>query len=175
MTQTPKWYVVHTYSGYESKVKKNLENATQNKHLGAFIKDVKVPIETVEEIKDGKTKEVERKIYPSYVIVKMIMNDESWYIVRNIRGVTGFVGPGSKPVPLTPGEVEALGVEEKKVEVDYAKGDAVKVSSGSLEGFDGVVKSVDLKNNKVLIEITILGRQTEVELDLNQVIKSEQD
>lgn len=170
MNETPKWYVVHTYSGYENKVAQNIEKAVENRHLNELIKEVKVPIEKVEEIKDGKKKEIERKLYPSYVLVKMIMNDDTWYIVRNIRGVTGFVGPGSKPVPLSLKEVRALGVDDKKIEVDYKVGDTVKVTSGSLEGFSGQIKEIDIDNSKVAVEILILGRQTNVDLGLDQVI-----
>ena len=122
-----RWYVVHTYSGYENKVASNLETTVENRNLGHLIQEIRVPTEKVTEIKDNKSREVERKVFPGYVIVKMIMNDDSWYIVRNIRGCTGFVGPSSKPVPLTDEEVERLGVEIKNVEVDYNVGDSVRM------------------------------------------------
>ena len=123
-----RWYVVHTYSGYENKVASNLETTVENRNLGHLIQEIRVPTEKVTEIKDNKSREVERKVFPGYVIVKMIMNDDSWYIVRNIRGCTGFVGPSSKPVPLTDEEVERLGVEIKNVEVDYNVGDSVRIA-----------------------------------------------
>ena len=123
MSDTAKWYVVHTYSGYENKVATSIENAVENRKLHDLIQEVRVPTETVVEIKDDKKREVERKLFPSYVLVKMIMTDDSWYVVRNIRGVTGFVGPGSKPVPLTDEEVARLGVDSGKVEVNFAVGD----------------------------------------------------
>ena len=125
MSDTAKWYVVHTYSGYENKVATSIENAVENRKLHDLIQEVRVPTETVVEIKDDKKREVERKLFPSYVLVKMIMTDDSWYVVRNIRGVTGFVGPGSKPVPLTDEEVARLGVDTGKVEVNFAVGDSV--------------------------------------------------
>ena len=130
MSDTAKWYVVHTYSGYENKVATSIENAVENRKLHDLIQEVRVPTETVVEIKDDKKREVERKLFPSYVLVKMIMTDDSWYVVRNIRGVTGFVGPGSKPVPLTDEEVARLGVDTGKVEVNFAVGDSVSVVSG---------------------------------------------
>lgn len=132
MSDTAKWYVVHTYSGYENKVATSIENAVENRKLHDLIQEVKVPTEMVTEIKDDKKREVERKIFPSYVLVKMIMTDDSWYVVRNIRGVTGFVGPGSKPVPLTDEEVARLGVDTGKVEVNFAVGDSVSVIAGYL-------------------------------------------
>ena len=135
MSETAKWYVVHTYSGYENKVARNIEKVVENHQLHELIHEVRVPTETVTEVKDNKTREVERKIFPGYVLVKMIMTDDSWYVVRNIRGVTGFVGPASKPIPLTEQEVAALGVESHQVTVDYAAGDSVKVVAGPLEGF----------------------------------------
>ena len=169
MSETAKWYVVHTYSGYENKVATDIENAVENRKLNDLICDVMVPTETVVEIKDKKQREVERKIFPGYVLVKMIMTDDSWYVVRNIRGVTGFVGPGSKPVPLTEEEVLNLGVEKKQVEVNFSVGDSVKITDGSLEGFIGVVDSLDTENNKVTIIVSMFGRDTPVELELDQV------
>lgn len=171
--QTVKWYVVHTYSGYEKKVAQNLETIVQNRHLEDFIQAIKIPVETVEEIKDGVKKESERKLFPSYVLVKMVMTDDTWYIVRNVRGVTGFVGPGSKPIALTKSEVEAMGVDERRVKVDYEIGDSVKVVEGSLKGFMGTVESLDTKNNKVSIKVSMLGRQMQVELELEQVAPME--
>ena len=141
MSETAKWYVVHTYSGYENKVAGSIENAVENRKLHDLITEVSVPTEMVTEFKDNKKKEVERKVFPGYVLVKMIMNDESWYVVRNIRGVTGFVGPGSKPVPLTDEEVQRLGVEKNEIVVNFAVGDSVNIIDGYLSGFIGRVDS----------------------------------
>ncbi|MFQ8600141.1 MAG: transcription termination/antitermination protein NusG [Oscillospiraceae bacterium] len=168
MAETAKWYVVHTYSGYENKVAQNLEKTVQNRKLHDLIVDIKVPTETVIEIKDNKKREVERKIFPSYVLVKMVLTDDSWYVVRNTRGVTGFVGPTSKPIPLTEEEVAKLGVETRQVEVDYAEGDNVKIVGGPLEGFIGRVEKIDLQNNLVSVIVSMFGRETPVELELDQ-------
>ena len=170
MSDIAKWYVIHTYSGYENKVAQNIEKAVESRQLHDLIKGVKVPTQIVEEIKDGKKQKVERKLFPSYVIVKMVLTDDSWYVVRNIRGVTGFVGPSSKPIPLTPKEVDALGVEEHRVETDYSVGDSVKIISGSLEGFVGDVTSIDTNRGIVTVTVSILGRNTPVEVKLNQVV-----
>lgn len=171
MAENAKWYVVHTYSGYENKVAKSIETVVENHGLQALIEEVRIPTETVLEVsaKDNKPQEVERKLFPSYVLVKMIMTDDSWYIIRNIRGVTGFVGPGSKPTPLTEREVAALGVETVSVEVNYAVGDNVKVVSGPLEGFVGVVDAINTKQNLVTITVSMFGRDNQVDLTLNQV------
>ncbi len=164
-----RWYVVHTYSGYENKVASNLATTVENRGLKDLIQEIRVPTETVTEIKDNKSKEVERKIFPGYVIVKMVMNDESWYVVRNIRGCTGFVGPSSKPVPLSDEEVERLGVETKSVEVNYQVGDSVRITDSPFEDSVGVVDNIDLQNNSVRVIIRMFGRETPVELELDQV------
>lgn len=165
-----KWYVVHTYSGYENKVATDLETIVENRGFKDRIFDIKIPTETVTEIKeDGSTREVERKVFPGYVLVKMIVTDESWYIVRNVRGVTGFVGPGSKPVALTEAEVEALGVEKHSVEINYKVGDTVKVIDSPLEGYTGIVDEIDIEKNSVKITISLFGRETPAELSLDQV------
>ncbi len=170
MSEEAKWYVVHTYSGYENKVATNLETIVENRKLEDWIFDIKVPTEKVTEIKDNKKREVERKIFPGYVLVKMIMTDDSWYVVRNVHGVTGFVGPSSsKPVPLTDSEVEALGVEKHTVEVGYKAGDNVKIIDGPLEGFIGVVESIDMAKGSVQVMISMFGRETPVELEFDQV------
>lgn len=169
MSETAKWYVIHTYSGYENKVAKSIETVVENQNLQSLIEEIKVPTETVIEVKDNKQREVERKIFPGYVIVKMILTDDSWYVIRNIRGVTGFVGPGSKPVPLSEKEVQALGVETVHIEVSYAVGDTVRVSTGSLEGFVGVVEKIETEKNLVAVTVSMFGRDTLVELELNQV------
>lgn len=173
MSDIAKWYVIHTYSGYENKVAQNIEKAVESRQLHDLIQEVKVPMQIVEEIKDGKKQKIERKLFPSYVIVKMVLTDDSWYVVRNIRGVTGFVGPSSKPVPLTRKEVDALGVENHQVETDYSVGDSVKIISGSLEGFVGNVSSIDTVRGMVTVTVSILGRNTPVEVELSQVICDE--
>ncbi len=169
MSEEAKWYVVHTYSGYENKVASNLEKTVENRQLQDLIQEICVPTETVVEIKDNKKREVERKIFPGYVIVKMILNDDSWYAVRNIRGCTGFVGPSSKPIPLTDEEVARLGVEKKSIEVSYQVGDSVKITDGPLEGFIGVVEEINTDKNLVRVTVSMFGRETPVELELNQV------
>ncbi len=164
-----RWYVVHTYSGYENKVASTLMTTVENRGLSDMIQDVKVPTEIVTEIKDdGATKEVERKLFPGYVFVKMIYTDETWYVVRNIRGCTGFVGPSSKPVPLTEAEVYRMGVETRVVEVSYNVGDQVRIIDGPLEDFVGIVDELDTDKNYVRVTISMFGRETPVELELNQ-------
>ena len=163
-----RWYVVHTYSGYENKVAQNLETIVENRRLQELIHEVKVPVELVPDIKDGKEREVERKLFPGYVLVKMVMTDDSWYVVRNTRGCTGFVGPESKPVPLTEEEVLALGVEKKNFVVNYAVGDNVRIVDGPLEGFIGIVEELDAEKNSVRVRISMFGRETPVELELDQ-------
>ncbi|MDD2955282.1 MAG: transcription termination/antitermination protein NusG [Oscillospiraceae bacterium] len=169
MSEEAKWYVVHTYSGYENKVATDIEKVVENRKLHDLISEVRVPTETVIEIKDNKKREVERKIFPGYVLVKMILTDESWYVVRNTRGCTGFVGPSSKPVPLTDKEVEALGVEQKQVEVNYGLGDSVRITDGPMEGFAGIVKELDVDKDRVKVVVSMFGRETPVELELDQV------
>ena len=165
-----KWYVVHTYSGYENKVMTDLEKMVENRGMKDLIQDIKIPTEIVTEIgTDGKEKQVERKIFPGYVMIKMIVTDDSWYVVRNTRGVTGFVGPGSKPVPLSEQEVINLGIEKKTVEVNYKVGDFVNILSGPFDGYSGVVDSIDLVKEVVVVMISMLGRETPVELGLNQI------
>lgn len=163
------WYVVHTYSGYENKVAQNLGTIIENRRLQELILEVRVPTEMVPDIKDGKERMVERKLFPGYVLVKMFMTDDSWYVVRNTRGVTGFVGPTSKPVPLTQAEVDNLGVDEATTTVDYAVGDSVEVLTGPLEGFIGLVESIDKANGKVNLKVSMFGRETPAELLLAQV------
>ncbi len=166
-----KWYVVHTYSGYENKVAENIEKVVENRKLHETIEEVRIPTEIVSEVKDGKTTQAERKLFPSYVLVKMVMTDESWYIVRNTRGVTGFVGPGSKPVPLTDKEVEALGVDRggKSVEVTFKVGDSVNVTGGSFDGFVGRVTAIDTEAQTAEVVVSMFGRETPVTLPLSQI------
>ena len=169
MPDEARWYVVHTYSGYENKVATNIEKAVENRKLQDLIQEVQVPTETVVEIKDNKKKKVERKIYPGYVMVKMIMTDDSWYVVRNIRGVTGFVGPGSRPVPLTDEEVSRLGVEKREIVLNFKVGESVKVTDGYLEGFIGTVESLEPENDLVRVSVSMMGKDVLVELELSQV------
>ena len=169
MPEEAKWYIVHTYSGYENKVASNLEKTVENRGLRDLIQEVIVPTETVTEIKDNKKRDVERKIFPGYVIIKMVLTDETWYIVRNIRGCTGFVGPSSKPIPLTDEEVKRLGVEKNIVKVSYNVGDKVIIIDGPLEDSVGTVEELDTENNYVRVLVNMFGRNTPVELELSQV------
>ena len=170
MAEAAKWYVIHTYSGYENKVAQDIEKVVENRKLHDLILEVKVPTEKVTEITDGKTKVVERKTYPGYVLLKMVYTDDSWYVVRNTRGVTGFVGPESKATPLSDEEVLALGVEKKSVEVEYHVGDTVRITDERLEGFSGTVTKIDLENEMVYVSVSaFFGKETTVELELDQV------
>jgi len=165
------WYVVHTYSGYENKVANDLQTMVENRHLQDLICDIKVPVEMVPEIdKNGKQKMVEHKLFPGYVLVKMVMNDDTWYVVRNTRGCTGFVGPASKPVPLSAEEVEKMGVEKAApLTVDFDLGDTVQITAGPLEGFMGLVEAIDTENFKVKLKVNMFGRETPAEVELGQV------
>ena len=169
MDEQAKWYVVHTFSGYENKVATDLATIVENRHLQDQICEISVPTETVVEIKDNQRKEVERKIFPGYVLVKMVMSDENWFVVRNVRGCTGFVGPNGKPVPLTEREIANLGVEKKEIVVDYKVGDTVSITDGPLENFSGTVDEIDQEKNMVRVTISMFGRETSVELELDQV------
>ena len=166
-----KWYVAHTYSGYENKVKDSIEKTVENRGLGELIGDVCIPVEeAVEENDKGEKKVVTRKIYPGYVFIKMHMTDESWYVVRNTRGCTGFVGPGSKPVPLSEAEVERLGVETAKVDLGIEVGDTVRITDGSMEGFMGEVLEINHEKRKISVMVTMFGgREMQVEFDFYQV------
>jgi len=165
-----KWYVVHTYSGHENKVKTNIEKMVENRGMEDQVEEVSVPMEEVVEVKDGKRVVKERKKFPGYVLVKMIMNDKTWYIVRNTQGVTGFVGPGSKPIPLTDEEMRRMGLQEV-VSVDFVVGDQVKVMSGPFENFMGTVESINDDQQKVKVYISMFGRETLTELTFSQVEK----
>ncbi len=169
MSNEAKWYVAHTYSGYENKVKADIEKTIENRNMQDVIQEISVPMEEVVEIKDDKKKTVMRKVFPGYVIVKMIMTDESWYVVRNCRGVTGFVGPGSKPVPLTDEEIAAIGLEKKTITVGFEVGDNIRVKYGPLEGFVGVITAIVMDKQKIKAKISMFGRDTDVELEFNQV------
>ena len=167
-----KWYVAHTFSGYENKVASDLKIKVENQNMTDLIQDIVIPTETVVEIKeDGTKKEVERKIFPSYILVKMVMTDETWYVVRNTRGCAGFVGPEGKPVALTKEEIDRLGVENVSVEVAYGVGDTVNVIDGPLEGFSGTVESIDTANNSVQVIVSMFGRETAVDFELDQLEK----
>lgn len=174
MAEEAKWYVAHTYSGYENKVKESIEKTVENRGLESLIMDVKIPMETVleEETKKGETatKAVQRKLFPGYVVIKMIMTDESWYVVRNTRGVTGFVGPGSKPVPLTDAEVKMMGVEQvRQADIKFSKGDLVEIKSGPMEGFSGNIESIDSETGTLKVIVSMFGRETPVEISHTQV------
>lgn len=175
MSESLKWYAIHTYSGYEKTVADSIEKVVENQKLQDLIAEVKIPVEVVTEIRNNKTVEVERKLFPSYVLVKMVLTDESWYIVRNTRGCTGFVGPGSKPVPLTDKEVAALGVETKKtvVKTNIKNGDTVLITGGPVDGMTGVVKNVDLENQTAEISVSMFGRETPATIALTQISKVE--
>ena len=164
-----KWYVAHTYSGYENKVKADLEKTIENRHLEDEILEVRVPMQEVVEMKNGAKKTVQKKLFPGYVLVNMIMNDDTWYVVRNTRGVTGFVGPGSKPVPLTDEEVASMGLMSSVAEAPFSIGDSVIVTSGVWEDTVGIVRQIDLKNKTVTINIDMFGRETPTELSFNDV------
>ena len=167
----PRWYVVHTYSGYENKVKTDLEKTIKNRELEDFFFDIVVPMEEQIEIKDSKRKANLKKVFPGYVLVKMIVTEESWYIVRNTRGVTGFVGSGTDPIPLTNEEIRNMGFETTIINVDYEVNDSVKVVNGPLSGFIGTVQEINKEKNKVKVMVSMFGRETPVELEFSQVEK----
>ena len=166
-----RWYVVHTYSGYENKVKTDLEKTIINRELQEFFFDIIVPMEEQIEIKDGKRKTTLKKVFPGYVLVKMILTEESWYIVRNTRGVTSFVGSGTDPIPLTDEEIRSMGFEEVSVNVDYEVNEQVRVMNGPFEGFVGNVKEINIEKSKVKVMVSMFGRDTSLELDFSQVQK----
>ena len=167
----PRWYVVHTYSGYENKVKADLEKTIKNRELEDFFFEIIVPMEEQIEIKDGKRKANLKKVFPGYVLIKMIVTEESWYIVRNTRGVTGFVGSGTDPIPLTNEEIRSMGFETFVVEVDYDVNDSVKILNGALSGFIGTVQEINKEKGKVKVLVSMFGRETPVELEFAQVEK----
>jgi len=171
MTEEAKWYVVHTYSGYENKVKSSIEMLVENRKLHDQILEVIVPLHRVFEEKNGMRKEVEKKLFPGYVLLKMFMNDETWYVVRNTRGVTGFVGPGSKPVPLSEAEIRAMGIDLTVIEVFVEVGNTVAVIDGPFEGSVGIVKEVHDHKRTVIVNLSIFGRETPVELDFGKIQK----
>ena len=169
MADELKWYVAHTYSGYENTVAVSIEQAVENRNMHDLITEVSIPLETVTEITENGPKTVERKVFPGYVLVKMVMTDETWHLVRNVRGVTGFVGSGNKAIPLTETEISSLGVEKREVLVSYEVGSSVRITDGALESFLGTVEEIDTERQKVRVVVSMFGRETPVELDLDQI------
>ena len=165
------WYVVHTYSGYENKVKANIEKTIENRHLEDQILELRVPLEEVVEVKNGVSKAVQKKMFPGYVLLNMVMNDDTWYVVRNTRGVTGFVGPGSKPVPLTEEEMKPLGIKSDNVEIDFGVGDMVNVIGGIWKDTVGVIQSINEAKQSVTINVELFGRETPVEISFTEIQK----
>lgn len=170
-TPGPEWYVVHTYSGYENKVKANIEKIVENRGMQDQIFEVAVPVHDTVEIKNGQKKNVSRKVYPGYVLIKMFMNDEAWYVVRNTRGVTSFVGPGSKPVSLTEEEIANMGIEMPREVIDVEAGDSVRVTTWPFEDSVAVVKEVNMSKRSVVVSLSVFGRETPVELEFTQIQK----
>ena len=165
------WYVVHSYSGYEKKVKANIETTIENRHLEDQILEVRVPMQDVVELKDGASRQVSKKMFPGYVLINMVMNDDTWYVVRNTRGVTGFVGPGSKPVPLTEEEMRPLGVQSDSVQIDFAEGDNVVVTGGVWKDTVGVIQAINENKQSVTINVDLFGRETPVEISFTEIKK----
>lgn len=165
------WYVAHTYSGYENKVKANIEKTIENRHLEDQILEVRVPMQDVVEVKNGTQKQVSKKLFPGYVLINMVMNDDTWYVVRNTRGVTGFVGPGSKPVPLTEEEIGLLDIQPEAIEIDYAEGDSVVVTGGAWKDTTGMIQSINRQKQLVTINVELFGRETPVEISFAEVKK----
>ena len=171
MSKEAKWYVAHTYSGYENKVKADIEKTIENRNMQDVIQEISVPMEEVVEIKDDKKKTVMRKVFPGYVLINMIMNDDTWYVVRNTRGVTGFVGPGSKPVALSKEEVRSLGISSAQYKIDVEVGESVQVMSGPFEGSVGEITKIDAEEGMVVVDLSIFGRETHVELSFEHIKK----
>lgn len=165
------WYVVHTYSGYENKVKANIDKTIENRHLEEEILEVRVPMQDVVELKNGTRKTVQKKMFPGYVLINMVMNDDTWYVVRNTRGVTGFVGPGSKPVPLSEAEMKPLGIKTENLSVDFKEGDTIAVVAGVWKDTVGLVQRIDYGKQTVTINVELFGRETPVEIDFAEVRK----
>jgi len=170
---TARWYVVHTYSGYENKVKTDLEKTVKNRDLEEYFFEIIVPMEEQIEIKEGKRKANLKKVFPGYVLIKMIVTEETWYIVRNTRGVTGFVGSGTDPIPLTDEEIRNMGFEEVPVNVDYEVNDSVQILNGAFKDFIGTVKEINKEKHKVKVLVSMFGRETPVELEFSQVQKAD--
>ena len=164
-----KWYVVHTYSGYENTVKVDIEKTIENRHLEDQILEVRVPLQEVAELKNGALKQVQKKMFPGYVLLNMVMNDDTWYVVRNTRGVTGFVGPGSKPVPLTEEEMLPLGIKKEEIQVDFAEGDTVVVTGGAWKDTVGVITALNVQKQTATINVELFGRETPVEISFAEI------
>ena len=169
MAEEAKWYVVHTYSGYENAVADTIMKSAENRRMTDLIHEVNIPMETVTEIEDGVSKTVERKVFPGYVLVKMVMTDESWHLIRNTRGCTGFVGSGNNAIPLTDEEIIALGVEKHDVVLDFEVGSRVRVADGPLEGFFGKVEELDTDKQVARVVVSMFGRETPIELEFDQI------
>ena len=170
MSDSAKWYVIHTYSGYENAVKTSIEKFVTGRGMEDKILRMEIPMETVTEVTEsGTTKEVERKVFPGYVLIKMVMTDDTWHLVRNVRGVTGFVGSANKPIPLSEEEVLAMGMEKHEIVVNYTVGDHVKIVDGPLASFTGIVEEIEPEKNRVSVMVSMFGRETPVELELDQV------
>ncbi len=170
MSDSAKWYVIHTYSGYENAVKTSIEKFVTGRNMEDMILRIEIPLEKVTEVTDsGATKEVERKVFPGYVLIKMVLTDDTWHLVRNVRGVTGFVGSANKPIPLTEEEVLAMGMEKHEIVVRYNVGDHVRIVEGPLSTFTGVVEEIEPEKNRVSVMVSMFGRETPVELELDQV------
>ena len=174
MSEAAKWYVIHTYSGYENKVAQNIEKVVENRRLHDLIQEVRVPTEKVTEITDGKSKEIERKTFPGYVLVKMVVTEDTWYVVRNTRGCTGFVGPASEPTPLSEEEVKkTFGIDVSTVEVNFKEGDRVQISGTAMDGFIGVVQGINIEERTVDLLVSMFGRETPTTLPISQVVTVE--
>ena len=170
MSDSAKWYVIHTYSGYENAIKTSIEKFVTGRGMEDKILRMEIPMETVTEVTEsGTTKEVERKVFPGYVLIKMVMTDDTWHLVRNVRGVTGFVGSANKPIPLSEEEVLAMGMEKHEIVVNYNVGDHVKIVDGPLASFTGIVEEIEPEKNRVSVMVSMFGRETPVELELDQV------
>ena len=169
MEEEARWYVVHTYSGYENKVKANIEKIIENRNMQDSIVEIMIPTQSTVEIRNGQRKTVQRKLFPGYVLIKMFMNDNTWYVVRNTRGVTSFVGPGSKPEPLSEHDIIAMGIETVETDIEVAAGDSVRVTAGPFEGSIGLVKEVNQGKHTVIVKLSVFGRETPVELNFTQI------
>ncbi|MBQ3404211.1 MAG: transcription termination/antitermination factor NusG [Oscillospiraceae bacterium] len=169
MSDSASWYVIHTYSGYENAVAETIRRSVENRKMQDLILETNIPMETVTEITDSQAKTTQHKMFPGYVFVKMVMTDESWHLVRNVRGVTGFVGCGNKAIPLTEDEIAAFGVEKEEVVVNFSVGNSVKVTDGPLEGFFGVIDDIDVEKRRVRVIVSMFGRETPVDLDFDQI------
>jgi transcriptional antiterminator NusG len=173
ISEKPRWYVIHTYSGYESKVKANIEKIIENRGMQDLILQVEVPVQESVEVKNGRKKNVQHKVYPSYVLLNMVLNDETWYVVRNTRGVTSFVGPGSKPVPLSEAEIASMGIDLPRERIDLAIGETVRVIDGPFQDYIGAITEINESKKTVVVTLSLFGRETPLKMDFTQVEKTE--